>query len=123
MVNKQFNEALDNTFTNGDTSGCGGKRFNVGKLEWHLLPFDTLKGVVQVLMFGKKKYGEGNWQKGMSWITVYNSLIRHVIAWRNGEDIDIESGESHMSHVICNAIFLIWYSINGKGKDDRKEGI
>lgn len=105
---------------NGDSSGCGGKRFNQGKLEWHLLPFDALKGVVQVLMFGKQKYGEHNWEKGMGWLTVYNSLIRHVIAWRNGEDKDPESGEHHMSHVICNAVFLLWYSLNGKGKDDRK---
>lgn len=116
-----YNYDKDLPLTNGDTSGCGGKRFNTGKLEWHLLPFEALKGTVKVLMFGKTKYGEGNWQKGMGWITVYNSLIRHVIAWRNGEDLDTESGEHHMSHIICNAIFLLWYTIKNKGIDDRKK--
>lgn len=109
--------------TNGDTSGCGGKRYNVGKLQWRLMPFDALKGVVRVLEMGAKKYGIGNWQKGMNWLTCWDCLIRHSVAWRNGEDIDPESGENHLSHVMCNALFLLWYQLNGKGKDDRNEGI
>lgn len=108
---------------NGDTTGCGGKRYNTGKLEWHLLPLETLKDTVKVLMFGKKKYGEGNWQKGMSWLIVYDCAMRHLQAWREGEDIDSESGLSHLSHILCNIIFLIWYNLNGKGKDDRKDAI
>jgi hypothetical protein len=106
---------------NGDTSGCGGKRFNVGKPMWQLIPPSALLPSIRVMMLGLKKYGKGNWQKGMSWLTIYDCLIRHASAWREGEDIDPESGENHMAHVICNAMMLIWYALKGRGKDDRRE--
>lgn len=104
---------------NGDTTGCGGKRFNTGKLQWHLLPIETLKEVVQVLQMGAEKYGLGNWQKGMSWLVCWDCLMRHAIAWRNGETKDTESGLNHLSHVIANAMFLLWYTDHKKGVDDR----
>lgn len=43
----------------------GGVKWDKGKLEWHLLPFGALVPVVRVLMYGKDKYGEENWKKGM----------------------------------------------------------
>jgi len=105
---------------NGDTSGCGGKRYNQGKLEWHLFPIEVFAGAIRVMMMGKKKYGEYNWQKGMGWLVVYDCLMRHLHAWKEGEDVDSESGELHLSHVACNVLFLLWYYLNKKGLDDRR---
>jgi len=117
---KHLVSICDEVEINGDISECGGKRFNQGKLQWSLLPFEALVGVVKVMMAGAKKYGVANWSRGMSWTICYDCAMRHLYAWRTGEDSDSESGESHLSHVICNMLFLIYYSLKGKGKDDRK---
>lgn len=98
-----------------------GKRFNEGKPAWHLLPIEVLEGAVRVMMMGAKKYGVYNWQKGMSWLVVYDCLMRHLHAWKQGEDYDKESGELHLSHVVCNGVFLLYYHVHKRGEDDRQE--
>ena len=35
-----------------------------------------------------------------------SALLRHLTAWHNGEKTDEESGLSHLSHVVANAIIL-----------------
>lgn len=32
--------------------------------------------------------------------------MRHLVAYRNGETTDPESGVSHLSHAFCNLMFL-----------------
>ena len=41
------------------------ERHNEGKIKWSLVPFRALEPMVQVLMFGAKKYSPDNWKKGM----------------------------------------------------------
>jgi hypothetical protein len=94
-----------------DTTNCKsnikvGLRFNKGKTRWALMDFEMLEGAVKVLEFGCDKYGEFNWKKGLKTTEICESSLRHIIAFLNGEDIDKESGISHSSHLICNAIFL-----------------
>ncbi|UFK09542.1 hypothetical protein [Xanthomonas phage DES1] len=96
-----------------------GSRFNAGKLRWGLLPYDALAQVVEVLMAGAVKYGDSNWKKGLKFSETFESLQRHAIAWYNGETKDPETGLHHMAHVGCNALFLLWFAIRGKGVDDR----
>jgi hypothetical protein len=80
-------------------------RYNQGKLEWSLVDFKSLEGMVRVLEMGAKKYDRHNWKKGMPVTQVSESLMRHLFAFLNGEDYDKESGLHHMSHVMCNAMF------------------
>ena len=35
-----------------------------------------------------------------------SALLRHLMAWHNGEKTDPETGLSHLSHVVANAIML-----------------
>lgn len=97
-------------------------RFNVGKLRWSLLEYSSLESLVRVLEFGAQKYDDENWKKGMKFTQVFNSLMRHLISWRKGEDVDSESGENHLSHVMANAMFLLYYQSSqelSKRFDDR----
>lgn len=63
--------------------------------------------------------GTRNWEKGMDWSRVYSSLMRHLLAWWNGEDNDPETGLPHVAHIATNAAFLVAYNARNVGKDDR----
>ena len=99
------------------------ERHNVGKLEWCLLPMSTVAEIVKVLMFGARKYSPDNWKLGNPWTDTYNSLVRHLNAWREGEDRDPDSGCLHLGHIGCNVVFLTYYYLNGLGTDDRSSPI
>ena len=94
-----------------------------GKVDWSLVPFEALEGMVQVLQFGAKKYDSWNWTKGggFVWMRVFASCMRHLFAWSRGEDNDPESGMSHISHAQCNLLFLAYYIRNKDkfNKDNR----
>ena len=98
-----------------------GKRFNEGKLRWSLVDLSTFEDLVKVLMNGATKYGDFNWQKGLPITEVYESLIRHLVSFMNGENNDKESGLSHLDHALCNLYFMKWYMINKPEMDNRKK--
>jgi hypothetical protein len=89
----------------------GGKKYDGGKLDWTLLPYDTLESVVKVMQLGADKYGRENWKK-VSPERYEKAMLRHITAYLKGEEIDCESGESHLVHAICCQLFII----NLKGK-------
>ena len=84
-----------------------GKKFDEGKLQWSLLPWSGLKGAVEVLMMGAKKYSRDNWKEVPDAKVRYlDAMLRHVAAMQDGDGIDPESGLPHIDHVVCNAMFL-----------------
>jgi len=94
----------------GRISSAEADRFNQGKLQWSLVDFNAFEDMVRVLEFGAQKYDAHNWKKGLMVSGVCESLIRHLFAYMNGEDIDPESGLPHIGHIQCNAMFLGNYS-------------
>lgn len=99
-----------------------GKRFNEGKTRFDLVPSYAQEQYAKVLTMGANKYGDHNWQKGISWSKVIASLERHVKAIKRGEDFDHESGLLHSAHVMCNAAFLSeYYNIYPEGDDRNPE--
>lgn len=87
-------------------------RDDAEKTQWHLMPWEAVEEINKVLEFGAKKYAAHNWQRGdgFSYTRVLNSLLRHVFAYMRGEDLDPESGLSHLAHAGCNVLFLLYYS-------------
>ncbi len=96
-----------------------GDRKNQGKLKWSLVPQSALIPMVRVLEFGAQKYAPYNWMKGLSITETCESLKRHLDSFLEGEDIDPESGISHIGHIQCNALFLSWMLQNRPDLDDR----
>jgi len=95
------------------------KKYDKGKLRYDLLPPDVLAEVVRVMTDGAEKYGDRNWEKGMSWGRVFGAGMRHAWRFWRGETVDPESGRPHLAHAIVNMVFLLSYSIRGVGTDDR----
>lgn len=109
--------------SNNDPVKCeeelGGLRYDDGKTRYDLIPFDALHAVAEVYTQGAVKYAPRNWEKGMLYSRCLGSLMRHVAAWQNGEDVDAESGSHHMAHAAWNALALLTYNLRGTGSDDR----
>lgn len=98
-------------------------KFDTGKRDWSLVPFEAFETMVDVLEFGKKKYSAWNWASdgGFSHTRLLNSLMRHMFAYSSGEDTDPESGLSHLGHAQCCLMFLTYYKKYPEKfpKDDR----
>jgi hypothetical protein len=87
-----------------------GVKFDAGKRDWTLLPFDALEEVVEVLEGGEKKYARDNWKKVTNGQARYiKGAFRHLIAYQNGEKIDSDFGKSHLAHAICCLLFALWF--------------
>lgn len=84
------------------------KKYDVGKLQYDLIPPGALRGLAQVLTYGAEKYGAYNWTTATEKdLTRYRSAaLRHFEAYRAGEREDPESGLWHLDHAICNFVFL-----------------
>ena len=108
-------------------------RFNEGKLRYDLIPPYPLEQLAKLFTYGAKKYAPNNWKKGHPWSDVADSLIRHLEAYRAGEDYDYDkdcpgciagdcknhSRAFHMTAVIWNAMILVDYYKSNPQFDDR----
>ena len=92
--------------------GSTAVKFDDNKTDWSLMPFEAVEEINKVLEFGAKKYSAHNWTEGegFSYTRVMSSLFRHLFAWSRGQDLDPESGLSHLAHAGCNVLFLIYYN-------------
>lgn len=95
-------------------------RYNAGKLRWSLVDFPSLEDMVKVLEFGANKYSDNNWKKGLKTTEIIESMMRHMVAYLNGENIDPESNLPHTGHIMCNAMFLA-YMTRFKPEFDNRE--
>lgn len=76
----------------------------------------------KVMGFGCDKYDAHNWRKGISWQRLVNALLRHALAYNNGEMYDPETGISHMAHIRCCAGFLLEYEATHPELNDLTKG-
>lgn len=76
------------------------------KAQWHLLPWEVLQDIVEVLTSGEKKYPGENWKKCTDRNRYLDANDRHMLDWRLQNGPDAESGKSHLIHAICNLLFL-----------------
>jgi hypothetical protein len=101
------------------TASTGGRKFDGDKLQYGLLPPQALKSTVDVLTFGAQKYEPDNWKYVPdSKRRYFDAAQRHLWAWKEGEQLDPESGKHHIAHALCCLMFLIEhdtiYSVDDK---------
>lgn len=79
-----------------------------GKLRYDLIPPRPLKSLARVLSYGAEKYAPNSWQNLDDFKNrYYAALMRHLEAWRLGENFDPESHLYHLEHAFCNLMFLV----------------
>ena len=106
--------------TDPDTGGQKG-----GKLvRLDLAPVGAMLELGRVYGYGAQKYDEHNWRKGYAWSLSFAALMRHVMAFWGGENIDPESGLHHLAHAQWHCQILQTFGHIRPEKDDRqREGV
>ena len=88
-----------------------GMKFDGGKLRWDLLPLDVVEKLVEIYEFGANKYGENNWRNLQNgYKRCRAALFRHLTAYDKGEQVDPESGKSHLAHAAWNALSMVYFA-------------
>lgn len=98
-----------------------GVKHDEAKLRYDLVSPIALEGLVEILTFGSKKYGDRNWEKGMSWSRVFAATMRHLWAWWLRKGNDKETGLSHLKHALACVHFLVHYESTRTGDDTRPQ--
>lgn len=99
----------------------GGVKHDGEKVRMDLLPAFALEEIAKVMTFGAKKYEAHNWKKGIAYSRLIGAALRHLLAWARGEELDPESGLTHLAHAGCCIVFLIWTHKFRADLDDRSK--
>ena len=83
-----------------------GRKDDAGKLRMDLIPPEAMLALGKVVTYGAGKYGPNNW-RGVEIERYEAAMLRHYAAWKMGEEFDPESGIHHLSHMLCNAAFMV----------------
>lgn len=75
---------------------------NVGRGRFDLIPYEAMEAWAKWTEDGAEKYGERNWEKGVSVKDCINRMIRHAIKVGNGW-----TDEDHLAAVMWNAAVAI----------------
>jgi hypothetical protein len=90
------------------------------RLPLYLVP-DTLKAYAALAFAeGAAKYGAYNWRRAGVLSSIYISAAeRHLAAWKNGEDVDPQTGVPHLASVLASIGIILDADLCGKLTDDR----
>lgn len=100
-----------------------GIKHDGGKPRMELLSTIWLVGVARVLTLGAIKYHDDNWRLGLSQRRVLGAALRHIFAYLDGEDLDHETGLSHLDHASCELMFARELRERRPDMDDRYKPI
>ena len=91
-----------------------------GKAPLEHLVTTVWPGDATVHKHGADKYGRHNWRKDRILASTYKAaMLRHIQAWAEGEDIDPDSGVSHLYHVRACAAIVLDSELHNTLIDDR----
>lgn len=90
-----------------ETPEGGGVKHDAHKPRWDLLPYDAIARVVDVFTHGARKYGVGNWERGIAFPRLFAATMRHLVARVGGTRIDPDSGLPHLAHAAANVLMAL----------------
>lgn len=96
-----------------------GKKFDENKARFDLIPPQPLDEVARVFTIGANKYGDRNWELGISWGRIFAAMCRHAWAFWRGEVYDPVDGQHHLASVAWCALVLMEYEVTHPELDSR----
>lgn len=92
----------------------------IKKVPFSVLPAEVLAETGLALLEGAVKYRRHNYRvAGVRHSVYYDAVFRHLGAWWEGEDIDPDSGISHVTKAIAGLMVLRDSMFIGNDVDDR----
>lgn len=92
----------------------------VAKVPFSTIPSGVMAELGLVMMEGARKYGRHNYRAaGVRASVYYDAALRHWTRWWEGEDLDPDSGMSHLVHAIACAAVLRDAQMVSNWSDDR----
>lgn len=82
-------------------------KFDGDKLRYDLVPPSAIEAMAAVLTFGARKYKPNNWKNCQEPERYLAAMMRHVEAFRKGEELDKDSGLPHLAHALTNIAFML----------------
>jgi len=111
-----FKEVLFETMKESNPKDTVGSN----KLPFSCVPLPVLCEVAAGMGEGAIKYGKHNWRTvGVRASVYFDATLRHLIGWYEGEDVDADSGVSHVSKAIASLCVLRDAMIQENWVDDR----
>lgn len=84
-----------------------GTKHDESKAQMELLSHAALEQIAHVMGFGAKKYGIFNYRGGIAYGRIIGAAYRHLGAFNSGEDLDPETGLSHIAHLGACSLMLL----------------
>jgi hypothetical protein len=92
----------------------------VRKVSFSTVPCTVIAEVGLAMLEGARKYGRHNYRSaGVRASVYYDAVLRHLTQWWEGEDIDPDSGLSHITKALAGLTVLRDTMINDMWTDDR----
>lgn len=88
--------------------GQDGKKDDIDKPQFTLMPQRALLEAVQILTAGAQHYGPENWRHVEPLHDRYlNAAMRHINQYLLGIHVDFDSGRHHLAHAMCSLAFIV----------------
>lgn len=92
----------------------------IKKVGMSAVPAPVLAEIALGMMEGARKYGRHNYRAiGVRSSVYYDAAMRHLFAWWEGQDIDPDSGLSHITKCITSLVVLRDAMMQDNLTDDR----
>lgn len=102
------------------TTSSGAMRASIGtKIDTDLVPFELIVAAAVGLGLGEFKYTARNFEKGLSYRSLINSIERHCKALKDGEEYDVDTGIPHYMLIASSTAMLVHNVMQGVVIDDR----
>lgn len=96
-----------------------GSHLDAGKVRVDLVPRAGIVAAARAMAWGLTKYEEHNYLKGLRWMGLYASIMRHLLLWAWEGSPDDESGLSHLDHAAADTLMLCAIVEKHPDLDDR----
>lgn len=112
-----------------------GLKYDGGKPDLSLIPYEVLEECAYVLMHGARVYGRYNWQRGLDYTRLDGAGQRHRGKFMDlGQTLDFDpkcktcqtppcnkhSHRHHIASTIVNYMFLLSYELNNQKQNDNR---